>query len=72
MPVSESSYVACLDCQRGPKFREHNADACSAGWQVRTRRMGCYSGHRIPGTSAKNGEQGYVPNNVLTNACKKS
>ncbi|MDF1565367.1 MAG: hypothetical protein P1V51_20180 [Deltaproteobacteria bacterium] len=61
MPVPESRYVACLDCKRGPKFREHDPEgACSAGWQARTRKLGCYCGERIPGTKAKKGEQGYV------------
>ena len=60
MPVPESQYVCCLDCKRGPKFNEQGADACSAGWRARTRKVGCYIGERIPGTKAKKGEQGYV------------
>ena len=61
MPAPESQYVCCMDCKRGPKFEEHGADACSAGWRARTRKVGgCYCGERIPGTKAKKGEQGYV------------
>lgn len=68
MPVDESSYTACLDCKRGRNFARYAEDACSSGWQVRTRKMGCYGGPRIPGTKAKKGEQGYIPNNGLTGA----
>lgn len=54
MPVPESQYVCCMDCKRGPKFKEHGADACSAGWRARTRKSGgCYCGERIPGTKSK-------------------
>jgi hypothetical protein len=61
MPVSEDRYVACLDCKRGPKYRQHDPQgACSAGWQARSRKLGCYCGERIEGTKAKKGEQGYV------------
>jgi hypothetical protein len=61
MPKPESAYVACLDCKRGPKFRDHDPEgACAAGWQVRTRKGGgCYCGERIDGTAAKPGEQGH-------------
>lgn len=62
MPVDESRYVCCCDCKRGPKFRAFDSEsACAAGWQARTRILGCYCGERIPGTKAKRGEQGYVP-----------
>jgi hypothetical protein len=59
MPVPESAYVVCLDCQRGPKATDKR-NQCSCGWQARTRKTGCYSGDRIPGTKAKKGEQGFV------------
>ena len=60
MPKPESAYVACLDCARGPKGKDRD-NLCSAGWQARTRKTGCYLGDRISGTKAKKGEQGYTP-----------
>ena len=61
MRVDASRYVACMDCKRGPKFRDFDREnACAAGWQARTRKLGCYCGERIPGTKAKKGEQGFV------------
>ncbi|OPY64151.1 MAG: hypothetical protein A4E62_02907 [Syntrophorhabdus sp. PtaU1.Bin002] len=61
MPVDESSYVACLDCKRGPKYAQYDRNnACSSGWLARTRKIGCYCGDRIPGTKARKGEQGHV------------
>lgn len=60
MPSSEENYVACLDCKRGPKYKEQGSDACSSGWKAKSRMFGCYCGQRIPGTAAKKGEQGYV------------
>ena len=66
MPVSESDYTACLDCQRGPRFNQYDESACSSGWQARTRLMGCYSGSRIPGTKARKGEQGYTEKQTTT------
>ena len=65
MPVDESQYVACLDCKRGPKYKQHDADACSSGWKARSRVYGCYIGDRIPGTKAKKGEQGYTPKKAI-------
>lgn len=65
MPVSEDRYVACLDCKRGPKFKQFDKNsACAAGWKSRTRKLGCYCGDRIPGTKAKPGEQGYTKQNL--------
>jgi len=67
MSIDESRYVACLDCKRGPKFRDFDKNgACSCGWQARTRKFGCYCGERIPGAAAKKGQQGYVPNKANT------
>ena len=45
----DAQFVLCLHCRRGPKAEQ----SCSAGYGVRTLKLGCFLGEWLPGKCPK-------------------